>query len=105
MIRPAITPLRPLGRWMEAVRGWQLDALADLQALDDAVQQHMAHAAMPCADPLTESLYAQLEGPAAQPALPYSASVPAEPEHPGWWLLAGVLLIVLTALCIHFWRA
>ena len=54
--------------------------------LDAAVAQHMAHGAMSGADPLTDSLYGQLEAPAAegaQPALPYAASQPT-PEHPGW---------------------
>ena len=49
-------------------RTWQLDAL------DAAVQAEMAHPAMAGADPLIDSLYAQLEGPAAEGAQPASTA-------------------------------
>lgn len=40
--------------------------------LDAAVAAHAKHGGMACADPLTDCLYAQLEAPAAEGALPPS---------------------------------
>jgi len=77
--------------------------------IDDAIAEHLAHPAMSGADPLTDSLFMQLEAGAAEGALqplPYLASQPQpEPEHPGWWLLSGALLATLAGLCITYWRA
>lgn len=76
--------------------------------IDDAIAQHLAHPAMSGGDPLTDSLFAQLEAGAAEgalPAIPYAAGTVTEPDHWGWWLLAGTLLAALGGLCIHFWRA
>ena len=41
---------------------------------DTAVATHLAHGAMAGADPLTDSLFAQLEAPAAEGALPASTA-------------------------------
>lgn len=47
--------------------------------LDAAMAHHMAHAAMACADPLTDSLLAQLDEAAAEEgaamAVPYAAGL------------------------------
>lgn len=43
-----------------------------LTTLDAATTAHLAHGAMAGADPLTDSLFAQLEAPAAEGALPPS---------------------------------
>lgn len=90
----AVQPFATLRRWAADARAWQLDALTSLAALDDACRDHMAHGAMAGADPLTDSLYGQLEGPAAEGAqapTPYAEGV-HQGEHPGWWL-AGVALL------------
>lgn len=73
MTRAAFPTLR---RRAAQARHTQLRTLARLQAFDDAVAQHMTHGAMAGADPLTDSLYGQLEAPAAVgglPATPYPA--------------------------------
>jgi hypothetical protein len=74
-------------------------------ALDDAIAANLQHAPMNTADPLTDSLFTQLEAPAAEgalPPLPYSAgraTALAEAGHDPalrWvlplGLLAGLLL-------------
>jgi len=45
-----------------------------LSALDDSVQANLSGPAMHYADPLTESLFAQLEGPAEEGAQPPSTA-------------------------------
>lgn len=100
MIRAAITTLRG---WAAAVRDWQQDALADMQAMDDATRQHMAHGAMAGQDPLTDSLLQQLDCAAvegAQPATPYPAGQKPKPEHRGWWITGVTLLAALVSLAL-----
>ena len=89
-----------------------------LAALHDSIRTHMAHPAMPVADPLTESLYAQLEGPAeegAQPAcLAGSGLTPAqrralddEADPDAWLLWVGPVGFVagLVASILYPWGA
>lgn len=78
--------------------------MALLIDIDAACAEHLQHAAMAGADPLTDALYAQLEAPAAEgamPALPYAASQPTNPEHWGWWALALTLLAALASGCFY----
>ena len=42
--------------------------------LDDAIAHHLTHSAMAGADPLVDSLYSQLEAPAAEGAHPASTA-------------------------------
>ena len=77
--------------------------LAHMQALDAAVAQHMTHGAMAGADPLTDSLYGQLEAPAAegaQPATPYPAGQAPQRENRGWWITGVTLLAVLISVAL-----
>lgn len=92
-----------LRRRAAQARAAQLRMLAWLQAFDDAVAQHMTHGAMAGADPLTDSLYGQLEAPAAegaQPATPYTAGQAPKREHRGWWLTGITLLAALVSLAL-----
>ena len=92
-----------LRRRAAQARHTQLRTLARLQAFDDAVAQHMTHGAMAGADPLTDSLYGQLEAPAAegaQPATPYTAGQAPKREHRGWWLTGITLLAALVSLAL-----
>lgn len=94
-------PASPIPRWLQActnhARAIQASTLAHLQALDAAVACHCSHGAMAGADPLTDSLYGQLEGPAAEGAqdpLPYSAGrsqALAEAGRDPWlyWVMAA----------------
>ena len=90
-----------------------------LAALHDSIQTHMAHPAMPVADPLTESLYAQLEGPAEEGAQPASQAgagltpaqrqaLAADDADPDAWLLwvwpVG-LVLGLAASALYPWGA
>lgn len=98
MIRGTFPTLR---RRAAQARHTQLCTLARLQSFDDAMAQHMAHGAMSGADPLTDSLYSQLEAPAAegaQPATPYPAGQQRQPEPLGWWLAAATLLAALVSV-------
>ena len=52
-------------RWATEVRRWQQDALQEMQALDAATRQHMAHGAMAGNDPLTDSIFDQMDAAAA----------------------------------------
>lgn len=55
-----------------------------------------------------DSLFGQIEAAAAegaQPPIAYAAGTITQPDHWGWWLLAGALLAVLASLCITHWRA
>ena len=100
MTRAAFPTLR---RRAAQARHTQLRTLARLQAFDDAVAQHMTHGAMAGADPLTDSLYGQLEAPAAecaQPATPYPAGQAPKREHRGWWLTGITLLAALVSLAL-----
>jgi len=95
MIRGTFPTLR---RRAAQARHTQLRTLAYLQAFDDAVAKHVAHGAMAGADPLTDSLYAQLEAPAAegaQPPITYPAGQTPDPDHLGWWLAGCTLLAAL----------
>lgn len=88
-------------------RDWQLAALADFSALDDACRDHMAHGAMTGADPLTDSLYAQLKAPAAEGAQPpttYSAGLQPQRESRAWWLASITLLAALASACFMPWK-
>ena len=71
-----------------------------LDTLDAAVSAHLAHGAMAGADPLTDSLYGQLEAPAAEgatPAVDYCQGLAdAQRELP--WLRRGMALAVVAAL-------
>jgi len=92
-----------LRRRAAEARHTQLRTLARLQAFDDAVAQHMTHGAMAGADPLTDSLYGQLEAPAAesaQPATPYPAGQAPQRENRGWWLTGLTLLAALVSLAL-----
>lgn len=98
MIRGTFPTLR---RRAAQARAAQLRMLQRLEALDAACTQHMAHGAMAGADPLTDSLYSQLEAPAAegaQPATPYPAGQQRQPEPLGWWLAAATLLAALVSV-------
>ncbi len=100
MTRAAFPTLR---RRAAQARHTQLRTLARLQAFDDAVAQHMTHGAMAGADPLTDSLYGQLEAPAAEgglPATPYTAGQAPKREHRGWWLTGITLLAALVSLAL-----
>ena len=100
MTRAAFPTLR---RRAAQTRHTQLRTLARLQAFDDAVAQHMTHGAMAGADPLTDSLYGQLEAPAAEgglPATPYPAGQAPQREHRGWWLTGITLLAALVSLAL-----
>lgn len=100
MTRAAFPTLR---RRAAQARHTQLRTLARLQAFDDAVAQHMTHGAMAGADPLTDSLYGQLEAPAAEgglPATPYPAGQAPQREHRGWWLTGITLLAALVSLAL-----
>lgn len=97
MTRATFAALR---RRAAQARHTQLAMLARLQAFDDAVAQHMTHGAMAGADPLTDSLYGQLEAPAAEgglPATPYPAGQAPQREHRGWWLASITLLAALVS--------
>jgi hypothetical protein len=100
MTRAAFPTLR---RRAAQARHTQLRTLARLQAFDDAVAQHMTHGAMAGADPLTDSLYGQLEALAAEgglPATPYPAGQAPQREHRGWWLTGITLLAALVSLAL-----
>lgn len=100
MIRGTFPTLR---RRAAEARAAQLRMLARLEALDAACTQHMAHGAMSGADPLTDSLYGQLEAPAAegaQPATPYPAGQPPQRENRGWWITGVTLLAVLISVAL-----
>lgn len=63
--------------------------------LDHAVMQHMTHAAGSGADPLTDSLYSQMQ-PGAEPPLRAGwEDEPADPPHP---LLAYLIMFLIFAL-------
>lgn len=94
-------------RWAAQARAWQQDALASFTALDEACRDHMAHAAMAGADPLTDSLYGQLEGPAAEGAqqpTPYPAGMQPQRESRAWWLASVTLLAALAGACFMPWK-
>lgn len=76
--------------------------------IDAAFMAHMVHGAMTGADPLVDSLYGQLEGPAAEGAQPASTAgagltdaqrdALAEASRTPAWLWAGFVL----AACASF---
>jgi hypothetical protein len=87
--------------WAADARAWQQQALADLSALDEACRSNLQHGAMAGGDPLTESLYDQMQAAAeegAQPPTRYHAGMP-QPEPRAWWLAAGAMLAALVGLC------
>jgi len=97
MIRRAITTLR---RWATQARAAQLAALADISALDAACIGHMQYGAMPTAEPLTDSLYAHLQAPAAEGAqapTPYASGITSSSGNAGGWWLAGITLLAALA--------
>ena len=108
MIRAALNTLRG---WAAAVRDWQQDALSEMQRLDDATRQHMAHGAMAGGDPLTDSLYDQMQAAAEEGAQPPSTAgawltqeqlaALAESQADDWWLdrliPAAVVLVAVAA--------
>lgn len=101
---PGIT--NALRRWVALARTAQLQALACSTRLDAACTTHMAHPAMPVADPGTDTLYALLEAPAAEgarAAVPYQAGQPTTPESRAWWPAATALLACLAALSLFTW--
>lgn len=90
-------------RWAAQARAWQQAALADFSALDEACTAHMAHGAMAGSDPLTDSLYSQLEAPAAEGAqqpTPYEAGMQPQREHRGWWLAGVTMLAALASVAL-----
>ena len=65
--------------------------------LDGACAQHLARGAMAGGDPLTDSLYAQLEAPAAEGALPpvhYAAGLAEAGLDPWLWRLLPVAAVL-----------
>lgn len=112
MMRAAFNTLR---RCAAEVRTWQQDALRDMQALDEATRQHMAHGAMSGFDPLTESMFDQADAAAAcaaegaQPAVttgawltPQQLAALADSQVDDWWLdwlipAAATCVVVLVA--------
>lgn len=97
--------------WLQAVREWQQDALTEMQRLDAAVSQHMAHGAMAGGDPLTDSLYGQMQAAAEEGAQPHSttgagltpeqiASL-ADSQADDWWL--DVLMPAAVLVCVVVW--
>ncbi len=88
--------------WAADARAWQQQALADLSALDEACRCHMAHGAMAGGDPLTDSMFDQMQAAAeegARPPTPYEAGMQPQREPRAWWLSAGTLLAALVGLC------
>ena len=96
MMRAAFNSLR---RCVGEVRTWQQDALRDLQALDEACRENMAHGAMAGFDPLTDSMLDQADAAAAcaaegaQPAVTTGAGLTqqqlaalAATQADDWWL-------------------
>lgn len=85
-------------RWAAEVRHWQMDALQQMQALDAATQQHMAHGAMAGHDPLTDSLLDQ--------AAVASAGAPEGAQQhpsPGAWLAQQQLAALATTQVDDWW--
>jgi len=82
--------------WLRAAREWQQDALTEMQRLDAAVSKHMAHGAMAGGDPLTNSLFDQMQAAAEegaqQPATtgagltPQQLAALADSQADDWWL-------------------
>ena len=82
-------------RWAAQVRSSQLDALQQMQALDAATQRHMAHGAMAGADPLTDSMYEQMQAAAEEGAQPYSTA--------GAWLTQQQLAALAATQADDWW--
>ena len=84
-----------------------------LQRLDAAMNQHAQHGAMPVSDPLIDSLYGQLEGPAAEgaqaPGTADSGLTPAQREALAaldadpWWPALLALGLVGGAMASAMW--
>lgn len=99
--------------WFQAVRNWQQDALTEMQRLDAAVAQHMAHGAMVGADPLTDSIFDQMQAAAEEGARPHSTSgagltpeqiaALADSQADDWWLDALIPAALLA--CLVVWAA
>lgn len=89
----------------QRARTAQLQLLAALPAIDHAVTQNLVHGAMAGTDPLTDSLYQQLDACAEEggvPALPYAQAL-IEAQQDTWlWRLVPVAL-VLGALSACFY--
>jgi hypothetical protein len=92
-----------LRRRAAQVREAQLRMLARLQALDAACAKHMQHGAMAGGDPLTDSMFDQMQAAAeegARPAMPYHAGQRHQPEPLGWWLAGTTLLAALISAAL-----
>jgi hypothetical protein len=104
----ALTTLR---RWAAQARAAQQDALRDMQALDEATRRNMAHGAMSGGDPLTDSMFDQMQAAAEEGARPASTTgagltpqqlaALAATQADDWWLdwlipaaATGVVLLV-----------
>ena len=82
-----------------------------LTALDAAMLQHLAHGAMAGSDPLTDSLYAQLEAPASEGAMPAvgfnagrsAALADAECDRWMWRLLPAAVALGAVASYVYPW--
>lgn len=106
-MRAAFNTLRG---WAAAVRDWQQDALREMQRLDDATRQHMAHAAMSGGDPLTDSMYDQMQAAAEEGAQPPSTAgawltpeqlaALASTQADDWWLDWLIPAMVTTAVLL-----
>ena len=84
-------------------RAWQQDALADWNALDDACRSHLQHGAMAGGDPLTDSLYDQMQAAAeegAQAPTPYTDGMQPQRENRAWWLAGVTLLAALAGMAL-----
>jgi hypothetical protein len=82
-----------------------------LAQLDAACLQHLAHGAMAGHDPLTDSLLAQLEAPAAEGALPQvgfdagraAALADAERDPWMWRLMPAAMLLAIVGSVFYPW--
>jgi hypothetical protein len=74
-----------------------------LTQIETAVSAHMAHPAMAGSDPLTDSLYDQMQAAAeegAQQPTPYPDGMPPQPERGAWWLATAILLAALAGVAL-----
>jgi hypothetical protein len=93
-----------LRRRAAQAREAQLRMLARLQALDAACAKHMQHGAMAGGDPLTDSMFDQMQAAAeegARPATPYPEGI-TEPRRDSraWWITAITLLAALVSVAL-----
>lgn len=84
-------------------RAWQQHALADFSALDEACRSNLQHGAMAGGDPLTDSLYDQMQAAAeegAQQPTPYTDGMPPQRESRAWWLAGVTMLAALASVAL-----